>query len=365
MGKKKETAAPASNNATPKTSPALKPAKEPKAAEKEEKPETNGEEEDPPIIKELKKLDDEYLAIEREYEKKMMELQRLYNERQEPLLKKRLDVLTCTTKAEKPEDEKFGTPALKDFWLTALSNLPATQDEIEDWDRPVLEYLRDITKEHIDPEDGNKGFRLKFTFVENPFFTNTELVKEYITNEASPYTGEIETTEIKATEIDWKEGQNVTVELVKKKPKGGGAKKKNKAKEKEEPRDSFFRSMFRNLKQDMETPDDVLALMPDDEEEDEDSIVDLLMENDYEIGCSIRDQLIPFAVRWFTGEACEDDDDDGEDSEEEISDDEDEDDDEDDDDEDDTPKPKRGAKKPAGKGAKSGDAGDPKECKQQ
>jgi nucleosome assembly protein 1-like 1 len=214
----------------------------------------------------------------------------------------------------------------------------------------------------------HKGFKLSFHFVENPFFTNTEVWKEYHTEESSPYTGEIDTTEIKVCEIEWKPGKNVTVEKVQKKTKGGGAKKaKQKAKEKEEPRDSFFRGFFRHLKPDMPIPDDVNLdearnLCDDSEEEDED-MLGLLMENDYEIGCAVRDQLVPFAVRWYTGEAApEEEDDDDYDDDEDLGDDDDEDDeeddedddsDEDDDDEDDVKG--KGGGKPAKKRTGSGD----------
>ena len=34
------------------------------------------------------------------------------------------------------------------------------------------------------------------------------------------------------------------------------------------------------------------------------------MEQDYEIGCMIKDQIVPKAVCWYTGEAASHDDDD-------------------------------------------------------
>merc|ERR1712151_1128943 len=106
----------------------------------------------------------------------------------------------------------------------------------------------DIKKSYLDDKDLHKGFKLSFHFVENPFFANDILWKEYHTEEASPYTGEMNTNLIEVSEIDWKAGKNVTVEKVAKKTKGGGAKKaKQKAKEKQEPRDSFFRNLFRRL----------------------------------------------------------------------------------------------------------------------
>jgi len=365
MGKKKDTPAQEEKPAE-KVQDAIVPAAEPTV-------------EDTPIVKELKALDEKYLAIEREYEKEVQELQKKYTIKQAPLLQERTSLLTAVSNGDSEEVTKTGTPACKGFWLQAMKHLPAFEDQIEEWDEPVLEYLSDITKTYIDESDLNKGFKLNFHFVENPYFSNTVIWKEYHTQESSPYTCEIETSEIKAVEIDWKPGKNVTVETIKKKTKGGGAKKqKQKGKEKEEPRDSFFRNFFRNLKPDMPIPEDVnldeaRQMCDDSEGEDDEAMMELLIENDYEIGCSVRDMLIPFAVRWYTGEAAPDDyDDDGEEDEEDMDED-DEEEDDDDDDEDDHPKGKgkghhghsHGKKKDGNKGGGGGGGKGEQECKQQ
>jgi nucleosome assembly protein 1-like 1 len=327
---------------------------------------------DPPIVVELKKIDDEYLAVEREYEKEVEELQRKYTEKQKPFLDKRSEILQ---KADNEADAPVtGTPALRGFWLKALRNHPAFEEEIEEWDEPVLEYLSDIKKENIDPMNSEKGFKFELHFVENAYFENKVLTKEYHTKEGSPYTGDIEVTEIVSSPIEWKAGKDVTVESVKKKVKGGGAKKAKQAnKEKIEPRSSFFRHFFRNLKEGGPLPDDIdpeemRGMCEDsDDEGDEEQIISFMMENDHEAGCALRDNIIPFAIRWYTGEAApEEDDDDDEGDEEEDDDDDDEEEDDDDDDESEDEPPARG-KKGAAKGkAKAGGEGEKKEeCKQQ
>merc|ERR1711865_604867 len=137
----------------------------------------------------------------------------------------------------------------------------------------------------------------------------------------------------------------------------GGAKKAKQKKEKEEPRDSIFRHFFRTLKPDMPVPDDVnledVGGMCDEDDDDE-GIMEMLMDNDHEVGMALRDQIIPFAVRWYTGEAAPDDDEDDEDEDDEES-----------DDEPPARKGKAGAKKKAGKDAKPGDQPPKEECKQQ
>merc|ERR1712118_28199 len=98
----------------------------------------------------------------------------------------------------------------------------------------------------------------------------------------------------------------------------------------EEPRDSFFRNFFRSLKKGEPLPDDVdanelrgmMGEESDDEDADDDQLVEMLMEQDHEIGSACKDNIVPFAVRWYTGEASPEEDDFDEDGEEEDSEDE-------------------------------------------
>lgn len=109
---------------------------------------------------------------------------------------------------------------------------------------------------------------------------------------------------IEATSIDWMPGRNVTVEVVSKKGKSGARRrsgKKQREERREMPRASFFRTCFRNLGPNEEIPEEEL-----DEDEDEEDFMDCLLEDDYEQALALRDYLIPHAVRWYTGEACED-----------------------------------------------------------
>ena len=74
-----------------------------------------------------------------------------------------------------------------------------------------------------------------------------------------------------------------------------------------EPRDSFFRRFFRNLKLDGViptgiTPEETRELV-DDEDVNDECLLGLLMDQDFEMERSIRNCLVPFAVRYYTGEA--------------------------------------------------------------
>eukprot|EP00933_Yihiella_yeosuensis_P032089 TRINITY_DN25679_c0_g1_i1.p1 TRINITY_DN25679_c0_g1~~TRINITY_DN25679_c0_g1_i1.p1 ORF type:complete len:328 (+),score=107.40 TRINITY_DN25679_c0_g1_i1:69-1052(+) len=278
--------------------------------------------EDTPFVKELKVLCDQVLDLEKKFDQEQQDIRSKYEARQKALLDERAKVLA----EDESGSSSTGTPALPGFWAKALMNHPAFEEEIEEYDVPVLQYLRDIQYEFVSLSP--QVFKLRFLFAENPYFENTELVKEY-TNEWQDYSGEYDVKEVTGQKIEWKDGKDVTVEKVKSKK---GAKKGGKAKKESiEPRPSFFRSLERSLKQGQELPEDIdpmeLAMALDcesDDEMDEEELVDALMQQDFEAAEVIRDTIIPYAVRWYTGEADPRDDDDDEDEESEDDDDDDE-----------------------------------------
>jgi len=308
---------------------------EPKSDEILKDEDEEEEEEDSPCIKQLKAIDEKYVEIEVEFEREVQKLRQKFRERQAPLLEERAQVLSDASACEAAEDGSFATPACKGFWLRAMQHHEAFEELLEEWDDPVLEYLRDIKRTYVQPDSPFKGFKLEFFFVENPFFTNESLWVEFRTGydpeEYKPYK-DVECTEMKSSTVDWKQGNNVTVELVEvkaKKAKGGGAKKTKAKKVEECDRDSFFRGFFRTLKKgdpiptDINFDEDTLEMA---ENGDSDKLLGMVLENSYNIAQAIGDQLVPYAVRYYTGEAgfAEDDsdDDDDEDDEEEEAEDE-------------------------------------------
>lgn len=136
----------------------------------------------------------------------------------------------------------------------------------------------------------------------------------------------------------WKPGRNLTVRVVRKAQKG--RRNTGKVRTVEEDRPSFFR--FFSTPQFPEIGDEI----------DQNELEELtaLVQEDFEIGCEIRDRICPSAILWYTGEATnddeededgygidtigEDDEEDEDDDEEEDCNDEDEDEDEDDDEDD-------------------------------
>jgi len=143
-------------------------------------------------------------------------------------------------------------------------------------------------------------------------------------------------------DITWKASKDLTVTEVKKKQKAKSGRNKGQVRTvtKSVPRPSFFHYFGPPMTDEEEAEFEEGA----DEETEQ---VKLSMEEDYDIGHSIRTSLIPEAVLWYTGEAIEEESDDEEEEDEEDEDEDDDEEDEDDDDDDDRKK---------GKGRKGGKA---------
>lgn len=295
-------------------------------------------------LKALKKLQAETNKIESQFFEEVHSLECKYAAQYEPLLQKRLEIVTAVTEptdaeCEWPSDEEeediadeMKTKAriednvekdetqkgVPDFWLTIFRNVDMLSEMIQEHDEPILKHLRDI-KLRLNP---STGFTLEFVFGANEFFTNTSLTKEYIyrftVDEEDPLSYEgPEITKCTGCTIDWQKGKNVTVKQVKKvqKHKGRGTKRTI---TKTVQADSFFN--FFNPPQ---------PSTAEDEEPDEET--EALLSADFEIGHFIREHIVPRAVLYFTGEALDEDDDEYDEGEGEDENEDDDDDEEDDD----------------------------------
>ncbi|XP_060213606.1 nucleosome assembly protein 1;2 isoform X2 [Lycium barbarum] len=324
-------------------------------------------------VERLREIQTQHDDLEAKFFEERAALEAKYQKLYQPLYTKRFEIVTgvvevegATTEAtaeNQQADKDAVEKGVPDFWLTAMKNNEVLAEEITERDEEALKFLRDIKWSKIDDP---KGFKLEFFFETNPYFKNTVLSKTYhMIDEDEPIL-----EKAIGTEIEWYPGKCLTQKILKKKPKKGS--KNAKPITKTEQCESFF-NFF--------SPPQV----PEDEEDiDEDAVkLQNLMEQDYDVGSTIRDKIIPHAVSWFTGDAAEDDyadleddededDDDDEENDEEDEDEEDEDDDEDEEEQEEETKTKtkkkssaarkRSVRAPAGDG-QSGER--PPECKQQ
>lgn len=207
-------------------------------------------------------------------------------------------------------DGTEGQKGVPGFWRKVLKSAEMVGEHVTRRDEDVLEHLLDVRSEPID--ESTPGFKLVFQFAPNPFFTQTTLEKRYFMGEDDSI---LEKTE--ATEIDWLPGKNPAIRVIKKKPKRRGGPPRVKT-----VRSHSFFDFF-------STPEAHDA----GEMEAIADLADLLVEDDFEMGCYVKDMVIPHAVSWYTGELAEERDPEG--TQIAAGHDEDEDDDGDDDDDDD------------------------------
>ncbi|KAJ7979335.1 Nucleosome assembly protein [Quillaja saponaria] len=309
----------------------------------------------------LREIQGQHDELEAKFFEERAALEAKYQKLYQPLYNKRFDIVNGVTEVEgvsnepaaESEEKAADEKGVPEFWLTALKNNEVTSEEVSERDEEALKYLRDIKWSRI---ENPKGFKLEFFFDDNPYFKNSVLIKTYhMIDEDEPIL-----EKAIGTEIEWYPGKCLTQKLLKKKPKKGS--KNAKPITKTEVCESFF-NFF--------SP----PLVPEDDEDiDEDRAEELQnqMEQDYDIGSTIKDKIIPHAVSWFTGEAIqefgdiEDDDDEDDIEEEDEDEEEEEDDDDEDDDEDDEDEDESKTKKKKSGKAQVGEQGErPPECKQQ
>jgi nucleosome assembly protein 1-like 1 len=330
-------------------------------------------------VKALEKLQEAHDGVHEAYLEEKKALEAKYAALYAPMYKARSEIVTGAKEAAVPDDDeelkaeieaaaKDAVEAPKgvpEFWMIALKNNEELAQMITERDEGALKHLIDITTSALEgeDEDGDElcGFKIDFHFEENEYFEDSVLTKTYHMDDEEDNLLRY----IESSEINWKSGKNLTVKVLRKKPKPGAKNKKPITKT--EPAESFFQFFY---------PPEV----PDEEEqqnmsEDDAEQLQDAMEQDYELGMMIANNLIPDAVNWFTGDAFADDEEDefDEDDDEDEFDDEDDEDDEDDDDDEDEDEDEEeefvGGKKsfaaPPAMGGAAKEGEQPPECKQQ
>jgi len=249
--------------------------------------------------------------LEEEFKKEEEALIKKYETLKNPFFVRRGEIVTGKSEP-KPEElvKKEGEEELKststettdvkgipDFWLTALQHTEDFSELITEEDEPALKYLIDVTATSLPGEEKpTPSFALNFIFSANEFFDNDVISKKYILSIDS---GDMMLDRTESTEINWKTGKNLTKKMVTKqqKVKGGkgrdgrrggkGGSAPTKTVTVEEDCASFFRFF---------SPD------PTDEDvEDEQELQDY-MESDYDLGLTVKEDFIPNAVNFFTGD---------------------------------------------------------------
>lgn len=164
------------------------------------------------------------------------------------------------------------------FWLKAMCSINSVSPHIYEKDRPILGYLQDIT---LDLHENDFGYDLTFFFEKNSYFSQTQLKKQFFMK--TPHSVD----HCIGTEISWTAGSDVT----KTKKKKGKGKKKTTVTVK---CDSFF-----NFFETIEAKAPAAKPATDDSEEEDEENEQL--EDDFQLGNSIQNDVIPLALEFYLG----------------------------------------------------------------
>lgn len=267
----------------------------------------------------LKAVQQKQMALEAQFQKELLELEKKYFKKYEPLYERRKKIVNGSDEptkeeieegealdedeedeeddADEAEDEGETEKGIPGFWLTALENLLTVSETITDRDSDILHSLVDVRMEYLD----TPGFELVFEFADNEYFSNRILTKTYHYQAELGYSGDFVYDHANGCEVNWKlREQNVTINIERRKQRNKTT-KQTRTIEKLTPAESFF-NFFDPPKppaQDEEEDED------DEEDEDEEDDLEARLELDYQLGEEIKDRLIPRAVDWFTGDAVE------------------------------------------------------------
>jgi nucleosome assembly protein 1-like 1 len=263
-------------------------------------------------VKGLRKQHEAYEVIEEEYKKERLQLEKTFLQRKEALWKQRESVLKSEseineegviTKSEGKKEGGSENAGIPSFWLTCLSSHPMIGELVTQEDVPALESLMNIT---CDYDEGFTEFTLTFHFTSNEFFTNTLLTKKYsvspdLLDDKSPALMKIE-----GTTIEWKApDKNLCVKEISKKQKAKSGRNKGQVRTvtRSVPKPSFFHYFDERAEGDEEEDE----AEEQNQDEDQEGRIKLNLDEDYDIGHTIRTSIIPEAILWFTGEAEMDD----------------------------------------------------------
>lgn len=214
-----------------------------------------------PIITQLLDLQAQRNDLYEHYLAELRSLQAKYEEQYLPLYVQRTELAA----------------GLDGFWLTALKFNSMVAAYISERDEDLLRYLSDIK---CTSDSSSDSFTLSFSFSTNPFISNAVLEKTYTLS----YDAVLENAT--CTEIQWLE-ENLTLRQASRK-QVNRLTKKTRIVQKTVNCNSFF-TFFRGIGM---PPAQELAEMEASAQE----ALATAIQEDYDLACEIRDEVIPNAV---------------------------------------------------------------------
>lgn len=137
------------------------------------------------IIEEIHSVQCQIDALNEQASEEILKIEQNYNRLRKPHFEQRTDL----------------TRRIPNFWMTVFINHPQLQMLIDEEDEEALQYMTFLEVEEF--EDIKSGYRIKFGFAENPYFSNDVIFKEFVVNENGDQSS-------RATSIKWKAGMDLT-----------------------------------------------------------------------------------------------------------------------------------------------------------
>lgn len=284
-------------------------------------------------LKQIKELVVQRINLEKNFRKEQSKLEAKYEKEYAPLYKERAEIINGDKKVSfedvknilsgvqvtSTEESETGIP---NYWLTCLKHSKNFADLVNKKDEAVLKYLKDITLDFKESGD----FSLLFHFKENEYFKHSELFRHFFLDDKQNI------KKIESSKIEWtSEEVNPTVERKKKKLKSKNKSAEIKLVTKLEEVPSFFNffkdyTAIENL-----SPQHQHHKKSEDAEDEEEVDENAFIDEEYEVGLFIKDELIPYSLEYYL-DLVEDEDSDEEEDDDDI---------EDDDDDEEEKKPKK------------------------
>jgi len=187
------------------------------------------------------------------------------------------------------KDESFANiKPIENYWLKVMKGSMVFKQFVQERDEEALKSLKLIAFSPSEDPENPHNFTLTFTFGPNDFFDNQVLTKSFLMKE------EKECQKTIGSDINWKEGKNLTKKQVTKKQKN---KKTGKTRTitKEVDCESFF-SFFKTVEASNKKPHE----HHDDEECSEDEHGDELLDHT-DFGTTMIDEILPYHLEYYLG----------------------------------------------------------------
>ncbi|ELV09462.1 Nucleosome assembly protein 1-like 3 [Tupaia chinensis] len=191
-------------------------------------------------------------------------------------------------RARKGKPKREDPKGIPSYWLTVLKNVDKLGPMIQKYDEPILKFLSDVSLKFSKPGQPI-SYTFEFYFLPNPYFRNEVLMKTYIIKSKPDHNDPFfswgwEIEDCKGCKIDWRRGKDVTVTTTHSRTTATG---EIEIQPRVVPNASFF-----NFFSPPEIPK-IGKLEPRE---------DAILDEDFEIGQILHDNVILKSVYYYTGE---------------------------------------------------------------